>query len=89
MKKIAGALFIIALVAIFLTIQEEGDKAFGGLMAPIESVRAGNPKNPIAGMTTGNSIPDVAQTNYKKLVDNVRDKVNASMKKSASRYSKH
>ena len=90
-KKVLVALLAIAAVAVFLTIQEEGkENAFGGLMAPIESVRApqqGQGHDRI-GLVTGNSIPDTAQTNYKQLVDRVRSRTNDAMDQSVRRSSR-
>jgi len=88
--KVFGALLLILAIAAFLTIREEGvDRAFGGALAPIESIRTDTAKDPLDGLSTGNSIPGVAQTDYKRLTDDVRDRVNAAMRKSEQRASRY
>ena len=88
-KKVLVALLAIAAVAVFLTIQEEGkENAFGGLMAPLESVRAPQQGDARVGLVTGNSIPDTAQTNYKQLVNRVRSRTNNAMDQSVRRSSR-
>ena len=90
-KRVVGALLLIIAVAVFLTIREEGtDKAFGGILAPIETVRVNDPsKTALGSFTTGNSLPGVAQTDYGRVTDRVRSKVNASMRQSERRVSRH
>ena len=90
-KKVVGALLLIAVIAVFLTIREEGsDKAFGGILAPLETVRVNDPsKHVTSGLTTGTSISGTAQTDYGRLTDRVRRKVNASMKRSEQRSSRY
>ena len=90
-KKVVGALLLIAAVAVYLTIREEGtEKAFGGILAPLETVRVKNPaKDLTSGFTTGNSIPSTSQTNYRRLTDRVRSKVNASMRSGEQRSSRY
>jgi len=89
-KKVFGALLLVIAIAIFLTIREEGvENAFGGVMAPIESVRTSAPGEPLGGLSTGNSMPGVAQTDYKRLTDRVRDKTNDAMRKSESRAGRY
>ncbi len=91
MGKVVGALLLIAGIAVFLTIREEGaDKALGGAFAPIETVRAENPaRDSLAGFTTGNSIPSVSQTNYGQLTDRVRERVGSSMRQAERRASRY
>ena len=92
-KKVVAALLLIAAISVFLTIREEGkDKAFGGALAPLESARgkqvtAGG-HDPLAGMVTGNSIPEPAQSNYGQMVDRVRTRVNDAMDQSERRSSR-
>ncbi len=86
-KKLVGALLLIVATAVYLTIREEGrEKAFGGLLAPIETIRVHQPDGP--GLITGNSIPDPAQSHYGQLVQDVKSRVNAAMDKSARRSSR-
>jgi hypothetical protein len=90
-KKVLAALVVIAAVAIYLTIQEEGtESAFGGAFAPVESVRAESSNlsptaDPMGVMTTGNSIPHAAQSDYGQLVDRVRTRTNDAMARSVDR----
>ena len=90
-KKVVGALLLIVAVAVYLTVQEEGtEKAFGGALAPLETIWVNDPaKDAAAGFTTGNSIPSTSQTNYGRLTDRVRSKVNASMRSGEQRSSRH
>ena len=90
-KKVVGALLLIVAVAVFLTIREEGkEKAFGGILAPLETVRVNDPsKRATGGFTTGNSIPSTSQTDYRRVTDRVRSKVNSSMRKSERRSSRY
>ena len=90
-KKVVGALLLIVAVAVFLTIREEGtDEAFGGILAPLETVRVNDPsKNTLGNFTTGNSIPSTSQTDYGRITDRVRSRVNASMRESERRVSRH
>ena len=86
-KKLVGALLLIVVAAVYLTIREEGkEKAFGGLLAPIETVRVNEPGT--SGLLTGNSIPDPAQSHYGQLVQDVRSRVNSAIDKSARRSSR-
>ena len=89
-KKVVGALLLIAAVAVFLTIREEGrDKAFGGILAPLETVRVNNPsKNASGGFMTGNSIPSTSQTDYGRLTDRVRSNVDSALRASERRASR-
>lgn len=90
-KTIVIALLAIVVVAAYLTVREEGvESAFGGLFAPIEPVRAADDSRatPLAGLATGNSIPQTSGTNYKRLVDRVRTKVNGAMDRSVERSSR-
>lgn len=85
--KVVGALLLIAAIAVFLTIREEGaDKAFGGVFAPIESVRTGDS---LAGFTTGNSIPSPSQSNYGQLTDRVRERVQSATRQAEKRSSRY
>ena len=90
-KKVLLALVVIVAVAIYLTIREEGvDKAFGGALAPVESVRAGattTGHDPLASLVTAQSVPDVSQTSYKQMVDRVRSRVDDAMDRSVARSS--
>jgi hypothetical protein len=91
-KKVLGALVVIAAVSVYLTIREEGkDKAFGGVLSPIETVRGGDdslgPDAPLGSLVTGQSIPQTAQSNYGQLVDRVRTRTNDAMDKSRERSS--
>jgi len=90
-KKVFGALLLIIAISVFLTIREEGmDNAFGGVLAPVEPVRVENAgKDTFGDLVTGNSIPSGAQTDYKRLTDDVRDRVNAAMRKSEARASRY
>ncbi len=93
-KKVVLALVAIAAVAAYMTVREEGEEAFGGAFAPIESVRADssnlNPAaDPLGVMVTGNSIPQPAQSNYGQMVDRVRTRVNDAMDDSVSRSSRY
>jgi hypothetical protein len=82
-KKVAAALLLIAAVAVFLTIREQGrDKAFGGALAPLESVRV--PGGPVAGVADA-SLPASGGTDYQPMVDRVRDRVNHAMDRSERR----
>ena len=93
-KKVVAALLLIAAISVFLTIREEGkDKAFGGALAPLESARGSNAApasghDPLAGMVTGTSIPQVSQSNYGQMVDRVRTRVNDAMDQSERRSSR-
>ncbi len=89
-KKVVIALVAIAAVSAYLTVKEEGtDKAFGGLLAPVTNVRGADDKGePLAGLLTGQSIPQTSQTNYKQMVDRVRSRVNGAMDKSVERSSR-
>jgi hypothetical protein len=86
--KLFLAILAIAGIAAYLTMKEQGDAAFGGLLAPLESVRTDEPGDPL-GLVTGNSIPDVSQTNYKQMVDRVRERTNEAMERSAERSSRY
>jgi hypothetical protein len=93
-KKVIAALILIAAVTVYLTLQEEGDEAFGGILKPIESVRAESSSlspgvDPLGVTVTGNSVPQTAQSNYGQLVNRVRTNVNGAMDKSVSRSSRH
>ena len=88
-KKVVIALVAIAAVSAYLTVKEEGtDKAFGGLLAPVDNVRKDDGGEPLAGLITGQSIPQTSQTNYKQMVDRVRSRVNSAMDKSVERSSR-
>ncbi len=89
--KVVGALLLVAAVAVFLTIREDGaDKAFGGLFAPMKSVRVNEAgRDSVAGFTTGNSIPSTSQTNYGQLTDRVQERVGSAMQKSERRASRY
>lgn len=88
-KKVVIVLAGIAAVAVYLTIKEEGaDQAFGGLLAPIETVREDDRRVQSVDVITGNSIPQTTQTDYKKMVDRVRERTNAAMDKSVERSSR-
>ena len=83
-KKVVIALVAIAAVSAYLTVREEGsEKAFGGLLAPVSpvSVNDDGRAEPLAGLVTGQSIPQVSQTSYKQLVDRVRTRTNAAMER--------
>ncbi len=90
LKKVLLAVVAIVAVAIGLTIHEEGaDKAFGGILAPLESVRAGEPTNgldPLGSLVTGQSVPNTSQ-NYQQMVDRVRSRVGSAMDRSVDRAS--
>ena len=91
LKKVVIALAAIAAVSAYLTVREEGrEKAFGGLLAPVTSARVDDDGRvePRAGLITGQSIPQVSQSNYKQLVDRVRTRTNAAMDKSVERASR-
>ena len=90
-QKVIGALILIAAIAIFLTIREEGkEKAFGGVLKPLETVRNPAAAHDTTGvLITGNSVPGGAQTDYGRLVDRVRTKVNSAMDKSVRRSSRY
>jgi hypothetical protein len=90
-KKVVIALVAIAAVSAYLTVKEEGsEKAFGGLLAPISPARFDDDgrAEPAAGRATGESIPQISQTDYKQLVDRVRTRTNAAMDKSVERASR-
>jgi hypothetical protein len=87
-KKVILAIVAVAAIAAYLTVKEQGDQAFGGLLAPLESVRTEEPGDPL-GLVTGNSVPDVSQTNYKQMVDRVRERTNEAMERSAKRSSRY
>ena len=91
LKKVLGALVVIVAVAIYLTIREEGaDKAFGGVLAPVESVRGGDMtkgREPLASLVTAQSVPNVSQSDYGKMVDSVRSRVGNAMDRSVDRAS--
>lgn len=90
-KKIVAALFLIAAIAAFLTIREEGrDKAFGGAFAPLESVRAGDGAGhePLAGVAIGDPSPTGGGTDYEPMVDRVKSRVNGAMQQSVRRSSR-
>ncbi len=89
--KVVGALLLIAAIAVFLTIREEGaDKAFGGALAPIESVPAGEPTrglDPLGSLVTGHSVPNTSPMNYQQMVDRLRSQVDNAMDRSVDRAS--
>ena len=94
MKKVWGALLVIAAVSFYLTLREQGDEAFGGIFKPVDSVRADSDSlspaaDPLGVMTTGSSVPGVSQTNYKQMVDRVRTRVNDAMDESVERSSRY
>lgn len=85
-KKVFGALLLILVIAVCLTLREEGaEHALGGAFAPLETVRSKTAKDPLGGLATGNSLPGVAQTDYKQLTDRVRERVNGAMRESEKR----
>lgn len=88
--KVCLAIVAILAVAVYLTVQEEGsDEAFGGALAPIESVRAPNSGgDPLAGMVTGQSVPQTTQTDYGQMVNRVRERTNDAMARSVERSSR-
>ena len=89
--KAVGALLLIAAIAVFLTIREEGaDKAFGGVFAPVESVRGDDPtRESLAGFTTGNSISSTSHSSYGQLTDRVRERVGDAMRQGEKRSSRY
>ncbi len=89
--KVVGALLLIAAIAVFLTIREEGaDKAFGGAFAPVQSVRSDDPaRDSLAGFATGNPIPSPSQSNYGQLTDRVRERVGSAMRQGEKRSSRY
>ncbi len=92
-QKFIVALLLIAAVTIYLTIQEQGDDAFGGIFKPVESARAESSSlspavDPLGVTVTGNSVPQTAQSNYGQLVDRVKTRVNDAMDQSVTRSSR-
>ncbi len=90
-KKVVIALVAIAAVSAYLTVKEEGsEKAFGGLLAPVSSVRVADDGRvePLAGLVTAQSTPQISQSSYKQLVDRVRSRTNAAMDRSVDRASR-
>lgn len=63
-KRVLVALLAIAAVASWLTFQEEGDEAFGGIAKPLESVRGeGLPHTDwLTGFQVGSPDPYADQT---------------------------
>lgn len=92
LKKVLFAVVAIVAVAIGLAIHEEGaDKAFGGVLAPIESVPAGEPTrglDPLGSLVTGQSVPDTSPMNYQQMVDRLRSRVDNAMDRSVDRASR-
>ena len=87
-KKIFIAIAVIVGVAVYLTIREQGvDEAFGGALAPVDTVRNDAPSDPL-GLVTGQSVPTVSQSNYKQMVDRTRERVNDAMAQSVERSSR-
>ena len=88
-KMVLGALFVIVCVAIGLTIREEGaDKAFGGILAPFDSVRGEGltgGHEPLAGLASAESVPASSHTNYQGMVNSVRSRVDGAMDRSVDR----
>ena len=93
-KKVVIALVLIAAVSVYLTIREQGrDKAFGGVLAPLESVRGGDgtahaPLAAIATDASGSGGGGNAQSDYGQLVNRVRTRVNGAMDQSVRRSSR-
>lgn len=63
-KRVLVALLAIAAATAWLTFQEEGDEAFGGIAKPLESVRGeGLPHTDwLTGFQVGSPDPHAAQT---------------------------
>jgi len=63
-KRVFVALVAIVAVAAWLTFQEEGDEAFGGIAKPLESVRGeGLPRTDwLTGFEIGSTDPYADQT---------------------------
>jgi hypothetical protein len=82
-------------VAIYLTIREEGtENAFGGVFAPVDSVRADAPQwgagdDPLDSMLTGQSLPPTAQADYGPMLDRLRTSVDDAMERSVERSSRY
>ncbi len=90
-KKVVIALVAIAAVSAYLTVKEEGtEKAFGGLLAPVDNVRADDDGSgePLMGLITGQSVPEPSQTNYKQMIDRVRTRTKDAMDRSVKRSSR-
>jgi hypothetical protein len=91
MKKVLVAVILIIVLAIVLTIREEGvDKAFGGAFAPVDSVRADDVttgRDPLGSLATAQSVPAPSQTDYSRRVDSVRSRVDDAMERSVDRAS--
>ena len=86
-KRVVAALLLIAAMAVFLTLREEGqEKAFGGVLAPIETTRV--PPS-LAQDIRSNSTVNPTQTDYGRLVKRVRTKVNGAMDRSEDRSSRY
>ena len=91
-KTVVVVLLAIFAIAAYLTVKEEGvEEAFGGAFAPMETVRDPSAKdNPGRSLGLASSpMVDPAQSHYGKMVDRVRTRTNAAMKKSKDRYSEY
>lgn len=88
--KVFGALLLIIAIAVFLTIQEEGvENAFGGVLAPVKTVRSDTVEHPLVGASPVNTGSGGTQTNYKKLADRVRTRAQGAMDQSERRASRY
>ena len=94
-KKVVCALLAIVAVAIYLTIREEGRKdAFGGALAPLESVRdegfePEDRPSRMDAMLAGESLPPSVAQDYGPLLDRMRTSVDDAMERSVERSSRY
>lgn len=96
MKKVVVAIVFVLAISVALTIYTEGlENAYGGIfagLAPDSPEEAQAARDKQAGRLAVQRSQDYggpAQTNYKMLVDRVRTKTNAAMRKSEERSSGH
>jgi hypothetical protein len=93
-KKTVIAVLVIIAVAIYLTIREEGgDHAFGGALAPLESVRGEGIRAEVRAEVSdappaGGGAMAPPQSDYGAMVGRVRGRVEDAMDRSVARSSR-
>ena len=95
-KKVALTLLAIAALAVYMTFQEEGDEAFGGVGKPLESARGeGLPRTdwltgqPIGTPTGRPTSMPTGGTNYEPVLDKIRNDLDDAMDRSVERSSRY
>lgn len=89
-KKVVAAILLIAAVSIYLTWRDEGEQAFGGAFAPIQSEHPERTPmtpgvDPLDAAGPGGSASTVSGTDYQPLVDRVRTRTQGAVDRSAQR----